>query len=314
MTARSCFFLLLLTLLILQGCVVVQTFPLAARAGDTVMISPGSLDGATPANITLQYYSDSNPAAPINLSSNIRSVFNLTPDRTSAAWTTSWADQIPAGSGHGPWQTVIAVDLPTLPVGAGHLRVALGSGVTSPSTAHTPEGVDIALTVLSGTGAKHPFQYMPYPWSNALSSGDLAQFMPGRQYVVKPMRSDTVNYSGNKYAASEFTLSMPIRNSYDGLPTTDFYDQLRVILDPSPETDAQQISLNWRVDGDNIIVNVLSPNAKVSFRRIRFSVVISDDAEFSFSGTASIAGVKYFDINGNLVSTTPIHTLQAPAL
>ena len=162
-------------LVIIQSCTMVQTYPLAARPGDTITISPGSLEGATPSNLTVQYYSNSNPSVAINLSPYIRSVFNITPDRTSAAWTTAFADEIPKGSGHGPWQTVIAVDLPStgLPEGPGNLRVALGAGVAVPNTAHTPEGVDMSLTILPGTGTKNPFKYLMLPGTTSQWDGDL---------------------------------------------------------------------------------------------------------------------------------------------
>jgi hypothetical protein len=297
-----------------QGCTMVQTYPLAARPGDTITIAPGSLEGATKSNLTIQYYSDAAPTAPINLTTNIRSVFNITPDRTSPAWTTSYADTITNGSGHGPWQTVIALDLPTsgLPEGSGKLHVSLGTGVMTPDTTHTPEGVDIALAILPGSGTQNLFKYLGLPGNEYQWVNDLDQLKPGHQYVIKPMPDSYGNFTAAKYAAAEFTLNMPVRNISDGLPPTEaeLSDQLRVVLDPHPRLDAYQVSLDWRREGDNIIVNVISHKAKVSFRQIRFSVVISDDAEFGFSGPASITGVNYYNVNGDVVSTTAIHTLQ----
>ena len=120
------------------------------------------------------------------------------------------------------------------------------------------------------------------------------------------------SYIGDKYAAAEFTLNIPIRNISNGISPTEagLYDQLRVVLDPHPILDAYQVGINWRREGDNIIVNIISPKAKVSFRQIRFSVVISEDAAFGFSGPAAITGVKYFNVNGDVISTTPLHLLQ----
>ena len=130
--------------------------------------------------------------------------------------------------------------------------------------------------------------------------------------IVKPIPDVDGSYVGNKYAAAEFTLNMPIRNISNGQSPTaaGLYDQLRVVLDPHPVLDAYQVNINWRREGDNIMVNIISPQAKVSFRQIRFSVVISDDAAFGFSGPAAITGVKYFNVNGDVISTAPIHTLQ----
>jgi len=297
----------------IQGCTMVQTYPLAARPGDTITITPGSLDGASPANLTVQYYSNSNPAVAINLSQYIRSVFNITPDRTSSAWLNSLAMMIPLGSGHGPWQTIIALDLPTsgLPVGPGNIRVSLGSGVTVPTTAHTPEGVDMALEILSGTGTKNPFSYRPYPWDNVnVTAGVLADLMPGRQYVIKPNMAD-LNYQVD-YGAAEYTLYMPLRNKNDGLTPTDIdvNAYITVILDAHPNNDANQVDLHWHRSGDNIIVGITSPHGYVGSRQTRFSVVLDKTGPFAFYGTASITGVKYFDINGDMVATTPVPLLQ----
>ena len=302
--------LLAFALLIFQGCTMVQTYPLAARAGDTITIAPGSLDGATKKNISVQYYPSSAPTTPIDLTPNIRSVFNITPDRTSPAWTTSSAQLISLGSGHGPWQTVIALDLPTsgLPVGAGNIRVTMGTGVTAPSTAHTPEGVDMALEILSGAGTKNLFQYMPYPWGNTIVKGALVDLMPGKQYVIKPNMQDLNN--AVDYAAVEYTLHMPFRNIGDGLPPLTITDYVRVVLDSHPNNDLYQVDLHWHQVGDNIIVAITSPYGVVADRQTRFSVVADKSAPFNFYGAASITGVKYFDVNGNLVATTPVPIIQ----
>ena len=39
-------------------------------------------------------------------------------------------------------------------------------------------------------------------------------------------------------------------------------------------------------------------------------IKVSDDAAFGFSGPVAINGVKYFNVNGEVVSTTPLHALQ----
>jgi hypothetical protein len=297
---------------LMQGCTMVQTYPLAARSGDTITIAPGSLDGANKTNLIVEYYSDSNPSVPINLTSNIRSVFNITPDRTSSAWLNSSAQLIPLGSGHGPWQTVIALNLPSgLPLGSGNLRVSLGAGVTVPTTAHTPEGVDMALEILPGTGTSNPFSYRPYPWDNVnITIGNLSDLVPGRQYVVKPDLADTS--SPGFYGAAEYTLFMPLRNKDDGLPPTDadVTTYLTVILDSHPNNDVYQVALHWHRSGDNIIVDIISPLGYVTDRQTRFSVVIDKTGPFMFSGSASILSVNYFDTDGNVVATTPVPLLQ----
>src|SRR3990170_5091445 len=117
----------LLTMGVLIGCAGVQTYPMAARPGDTVTFALGSADGMTKSNITVEYFSDSAPSTPIDLTAYIAGLFKLYPDKSSRAWLKE-ADSIPGRSSHGPWMTVLAVNLPDqasgiLPVGPGHVKV-----------------------------------------------------------------------------------------------------------------------------------------------------------------------------------------------
>ena len=63
---------------LMQGCVAVQTFPTAARAGDTLTLAVGSPDGMTKTNTSVQFVSGSYTTA-----LPIRAIIRLKPDNTS---------------------------------------------------------------------------------------------------------------------------------------------------------------------------------------------------------------------------------------
>ena len=119
-----------------------QTFPGVVRAGDTVTFAIGSLDGLNRSNITVEYYPDSDPANPVDLTRFVRSVMKVYPDKTSQAYwdvTSGYGLETLTSqtslSGHGPWQSVVVVDLPlTLPSGTGIFRITPGGGQLSYDT------------------------------------------------------------------------------------------------------------------------------------------------------------------------------------
>ena len=248
------------------------------------------------------------------MTSSIRSVFNITPDRTSPAWLSSSAFSIPLSAGHGPWQTLIALDLPTtgLPVGTGKLRVSLGTGVTAPLIAHSPEGVDMALKILPDTGGMpNPFSYWAGWWEASVTTGSLNDLMPGKQYVVKTNLAVT---GGNAvtYAAAEYHIYMPLRYKISGgIPDAEMLiNNFVVILDNHPNFDRYQVGLRWHRDGDNIIVYITSPDRGGVDTQTRFSLVIDKTAPFDFLGTPSLTSVAYYDETGTVITTTRMPILQ----
>jgi len=72
------------------GCVALQPFPTAARAGDTITLAVGSADGMTDSNTTVEFFApgvdpDIGPGTLIP----IRSVIKLLPDKASHLWLAS---------------------------------------------------------------------------------------------------------------------------------------------------------------------------------------------------------------------------------
>jgi hypothetical protein len=239
------------------GCTSLQTFPVAARAGDTVSVALGSYDNMTKNNITVEFVPDGAlPGSGTALTP--RAVFRLYADQTSTAYQnpTFLLGALPGKSGHAPWLNVLAVDLPSslntgsTPIdgylyidrlgGAGTPPVYPGHGTDlpdfwdDPSDPSTAEGkIKIALTVLptglasTGTGTSSPFGYElggGYNSSGVLTpgsavNGSIGTLQPVEHCVVAPPfdGDPSSTYPDATYAAVEIVLTLAAEN-YSGTP------------------------------------------------------------------------------------------------
>jgi hypothetical protein len=287
----------------LAGCVSLKPFPNAFRAGDTITLSIGSLDGATKNNITVTYYDDLDTSRvnPIDLTSSIRTVFKIYPDKTSAAWnevSTSGAvlATLPSWSGHGPWLTVVSLDLPNSSVlspGTGNIIVTPGAGVTAPNVATRVEDIEIPVEILPGDGARDALAYYRETYSLP-ANGNTGKLKPLPQVVVKPF-DQTGQYGGAAapVAAAEYVLNVPITDS-SSVPDS----AVRVFWDDRPGDALAQIQLSWARSGDNLRVIVLSPTGLLNTDLVRFSVILAPPGSYTFAGSPSLVSAAYYGIDG----------------
>lgn len=286
-------FVLLFVVLAASGCVTVQSFPMSARAGDTVILAVGSPDGMTTGNTTATFTPDGGTAVPVT----IRSVFKLYPDKTSAAWLNSSAVLVERDTGHGPWTTMIAIDLPTgLSSGPGSIQITT-TAAYPPPPARNINDADIALEILPGTGVPSPFSYEVV--ANLPVTGDLSQLEPQRRIVIRPSYTGE---SATRYGAIEIRIDMgPI---LDGWAAPD----LNIIADEkvrlySPD---QRVHYIWSMQGSEIVVSFISPTGGLEYSQAHFSVIsdtimsLVDSANIDVSTLTPV--VTYYDINGNAVA------------
>ena len=312
---QHCFILILFVLL--TSCVATQPFPCAVRAGDTVTLAIGSLDGANKDNITITYYPDPGSLPneiPVDVTSNIRSVFNINADKKSKTYwdTTSGNGQntmayVEGITMHGAWQTVVAVDLPvTLPVGTGHFEIVLDGSIIIPPFLASASDVNIEAQILEAGGSAHEFEYRQKNFNNDTVIGDLTTLGQLRQVVVR--KKPAVSTDGPAFAAAEFNLEVPIydlgfNDVSDLVPDSD----IAIVLDDQITYDKNQTSLNWSRSGSAVKVIIMSPTGNQNSKSIRFSILLANyvDAEangWSFADTPSVASVKYFDVTGVEIS------------
>jgi hypothetical protein len=316
---------LLLAFIYLEGCVAVQSFPTAARAGDTVTLAIGSLEGANKNNLTVFFESDSNPGVQVDITSSLRSVFNLYPDKTSSAnlkvSSTTGPSYLTSWSGHGMWLTVVALDLPrTLLTGTGKITVIPDLTVTPANNAKKVEDVPIAIDILPevNLGDAQPalFEYFDNDFTPE-SVGLLTELEPMKQILIRSPRGGGIYPSpSQRVSAAVYVINIPMVNLLvPGIPAPT--SALSIIKDDNyfdygqsagPDgsniTVAAQTQMFWKKEGDTITVSFISHTNKLDSNLIRFSIVPSSPTYFDFTGTgqSQIISSTFYDENGQLMT------------
>jgi hypothetical protein len=287
----------------LSGCVGVNSFPLAARSGDTIAIPVGSQDGMDTANTTVTFKSDSD-LIPVDLTGSIRSIFNLYSDKTSYSYssTTQFNDENFRYLHHEPWQTVMVLDLPTgLALGPGKINiqttlpqpVALEPGYTGAYP--NINAVDIGLEILPGTGASNLFKYKTL--FNGTLNSTLSDLEPGRQALVRPPVADPTNQWTSTFGAIEFKVTAPMAD-LTGTGVIDDSSVRLVTQDISMFTDSKA-QVSWHYDGTELTVVYVSISGQMYYYEPRFSVMAE---KADFTSVPTISSVRYFDIDGNEIA------------
>lgn len=285
----------------LQGCVAVQTFPNVARAGDTITLALGSVDGLDKSKLTLAYIPQST-GVPIDITSSVRSVLKVYPDRTSSAsMSDAWTSNLTVFSGHAMWMNVAVVDLPvTLPTGPGYFQVDFADSVRVPASnvITSAESKHIVTEILAGSGAPNNFSY--YAMAGAASQPvNFNRLEPLPHVVLRPALSGNYGFGGVHPAAAEYRIKLPINGNQQTLDAS----ELHVIWDYKPGEDNKQIELNWHHDNDVITVNVLVPtDLTLVEQQVQFSIVIDPsyaDNIVDIHGTPQLLSQRFWDLNGN---------------
>jgi hypothetical protein len=266
-------------------------------------------------NILVRYHPDSDPENPIDLTPNIAGLFKLYPDQTSHTWLQSQAAGIAGRSSHGPWLTILAINLPEastglLPVGTGIIKIStIGGDVTYPRFTPEVDAIDIALEILPGSGSPNPLQYADFI-GNPID-GDLSMLEPMPQVVVKPPIPAEGEQIIAPYGAIEIKVHAEIRKiggSADGSdvdPTG-----IRVIADDQPDHAQTQMQTLWSKNGDEVTIMLVSPlglhahEARASIVPLLYNGFLNQ-----VTGTPSLISIDYYDLDG-LPAIGPIPTVE----
>ena len=277
---------LLFLSILLQGCVAVQSFPAAARAGDTIMLAVGSPEGMKKSNTTARFVSDAD-ASVVDLP--IRSIIRIRPDQTSeAALYDSILNAEPYHTGHSQWLTLVFIDLPeNITVGTGIINI-----VSSASYGTLAQGINdipLSLEILEGAGVSNDFSYNNN--FGGVAPYDLAMLEALPQAVFKmPNAGKTLL----QFAAAEIKVRVPMEsfgNRSVRVVADDFYTK-------NPK---DQVQMNWSRNADEFTVNFISPKGSMQARQLRFSIVLRKGESFSTVYPPQVVSVKIYDIDGNQV-------------
>lgn len=293
---------LLLLMLWLGGCVAIQPFPNYARSGDTVTLAVGPQDGMNRANTQVWFTSDATPSSPMNISSNVRSIFNLFADRGSPVYSPNSDAAVNFGYLHREqWLTIVALDLPPgLPTGPATIQVQTTAPQPHPVepgiTAHYPDvnTTPIRIEILPGTGAPNPLKYKTI-YGGTLS-GNYASVQPQRQALVKPPAEDPQGLWGTTYGAIELRINLPLADLSGGALTE---NNIRIAAQDITGFTRSKLQITWSLTGNELKILFISSSGRIKYYEPRFSIV-AENADFT--ATPTILSINYFDVNGNAVN------------
>jgi hypothetical protein len=278
-----------------------NTFPSAARWGDTVALAVGSPVGMTRANTTATFTSTADNI-PRDITANIRAIFKLYADKASEVYENgSNTGTLVGSAGHEQWVTIAVIDLPaftpSLPLGPGNVRfntTAVYPGVDIPIN-----NVDIPLDILAGAGSRQSFDYQVGTFS--VVDGNLGRLEARPRAVFGPAYP-SVACPCPDYGAIEVKINMPT-NFGPALPTP-FMQVLEEDLMVNTESN-RNLLYGLSNNQQDLTVMLVSMTGKLKYNEARFSVVLRTGA--SFTGTPTVTSIRYFDLNGSEI-TGPLPT------
>lgn len=288
---------ILVMLVVLPACTGVNTFPMIARAGDTVSVMVGGSETARKetAGVTLR---DANGQVwDLKALGLVRSVFNLRMDgRAGGLNYSSYLDSdISWISGHEPMQTVLVANLPTnVAPGTATLTISLNvsdnsSGIADPFT--------VNLEIVPGSGS--PDQFLR---QDSLSGGSL----PATLRKLEPAPHAKISFSGNS-AIGAASLKISFNSSVLNGNDINVYTPESTVRGDYMNTGAfgkTQRMVYWRQDGQNLYVDIVAPQGIVA-KYLKLYVI---HPGVSGSPGLTLTSFVVYGVDGSVISTQP--TLQ----
>ena len=272
-------------ILFLHGCVAVQSFPTVARSGDTITLAVGSPDRMSESNTSAQFVSDVDSSITPLI---IRSIIRIRPDQTSnAALFNAFLNAEDYYTGHSQWMSIIVIDLPEgLTVGKGRIHID-----TPASYGDLPLGINdipISIEIIDGVGQRNEFTYNNN--FGGVGPGNLTDLEPLPQAVIRPPNIQSTIL----LAAAEIKVSVPVGEIPDRA--------IRVVNDDFYTRNYQdQLQMSWSRDGDDFMINFISPTASMEPKQLRFSIVLKPGNDFVLDVTPSIESVAFYDVDGEQI-------------
>ena len=318
-TARNVFLLGFVTLtLLFQGCAAVNTFPMAARPGDTVSVMVGGSEKANEATTDVTLTDAAGTPWDLQALGLVRSVFNLRADhRAHGTHYSPWLDsEFSWIKGHEPVQTVLVIDIPSVN------NAAANNAAPGPATLTVNTNVDddssgvftpfnIALDILDSTldtsliGSSDEFlRKNIFPPTVAASFEDLEpaphakiSFGDGRgglgtssfgaASVIVDFDDTVVNGGDLNVYVSESTVKGTQSNQ-----TGPFGGKQRMVY--------------WRQSGSQLLIDVIAPQG-IEGRYLQMYVL--HPRGLAGDPMLSLSSIKYYDLDGSVNTTLDPPTL-----
>lgn len=299
------------SLAVLQGCVGVQSFPIAARAGDTITLALGSSDQINLSNTTVTYTPVTPPGDTIEITANIRSIFKLYPDKRAGIHYNSIAGYVPQLGGHGASIDVMVLDLPSDNILPGTGVIHVSTSGTYPMFTDTPNGKDISIEILQGSGASNTFDFFIEAISESVPTitGNLKMLEVLPHLQIKPDFDAGSVTEPEKFYAAEITIHGALNEAANNASDTDLDNSLRVLSEDLSLLEVSLLGVNyqqnqkqisWRRNGGEFTIYFVSPHGNMAYYEVSASLFFIDPTY----GLSSIptADARYYDENGIEIS------------
>lgn len=278
----------------MSGCTAVNTFPLAARSGDTISVMIGGSEKARKNTVAVTLTDAAGGVWDLQALGRVRSVFNLRADgRANGMHYSPYLDSfISWSNGHEPVQTVLVADLPMgLSPGNATLTVRLNATDNS-SGASDP--TNIGVEILPGTGSSNNF---------ARKSGGGGTVLADLQALEPAPHAKLTFGTGTIIGAA--SLVIDVDQSVVNMDDLNVYVPESAVRGSFVSAGAfgdKQRMVYWRQDGDRLYIDILAPQGIDS--RFLQAFVMHPRGLSGSPGFALVSAAVY-DINGQPLSVTP---------
>lgn len=288
---------LLTVFLSLQACTSVNTFPMIARAGDTVSVMVGGSEQARKTTISASLQDANGQTWDLKSLGLIRSVFELRTDgRAYGAHYSPYLDSyMPWSSGHEPVQTVLVTNLPpSAAPGAATLTISLNatdnsSGIADPFT--------VNLEIIPGTGS--PDKFMRYQSGSNPLSADFGRLEPAPHAKISFASGTIVGAASLKVSFNSAVLNGNDINVYSPEST------VRGNFLNTGAFGATQRMIYWHQDGQNLYLDIVAPQG-IDGRYLQLYVV--HPKGLSGLPNFTLTSASLYGTDGALIAVQP--TLQ----
>lgn len=284
-------------LLVMQGCAGVNTFPMIARAGDTVSVMIGGSNTSNKSNVGVSLTDANGQTWDLKSLGLVRSIFNLRTDGLANGMHYSpYLDlYYPWSFGHEPLQTVLVTDLPT--------NVAPGNAVltVTPSATDDSSGVgypySIKLEVIAGTGSSDKF----------LRKTGFGSTMPADFASLEQAPHGKITF-GSSASIGAVSLKIGFNSSVLNGNDINVYvpeSTVRGSISSPGAFGATQRMVYWHQDGQFLYVDVVAPQG-ISSTYLQLFIV--HPRGLSGSPNFTLTSATVYGVDGSAIAAPP--TLQ----
>ncbi|WP_372521445.1 hypothetical protein [Sulfuricaulis sp.] len=293
-TNKTLFVWMLIMLVGLPACTSVNTFPMAARAGDTVSVMVGGSELARKETMSVTLTDATSQTWDLKSLGLVRSVFNLrTEGRAYGMHYSPYLDSyISWSAGHEPVQTVLVADLPVnVNPGMATLNVSLNatdnsSGIASPFS--------VKLEILAGAGSSDQFLHRNAGGGSA--AADFSRFEPAPHAKIDfgngtiiGAASLTISFNNAVLNGNDINVYVPestVRGSF---------------ISPGA-FGATQRMVYWHQDGLKLYIDVVAPQG-IDARYLKLFIV--HPRGLSASPSFSLVSASVYDTSGAAIALQP---------